>query len=260
MVQEYDNLDLNLDTIQTTPGVETFFVDCLAWGMLRAYGIKAPPVPVQEMVKHPIPVFEQLALLEMNLGLYKAAYRSCLDGSRLIVVDPTIPLDIQRESIARELYVAFCFSPQAPELFRRKQFRIYDELFAQCLLMPTTWVQEACSEAISMEGLTTRFGVSMRTMSHRLSKIYAPPKYGLGELLAQFLFALEEPWQGRFLDVVADMTSNEIKARQLLTQKEIASWLNSSPSLCQDVRYLLDAWRKPWNVCLTTNLAQGLPA
>lgn len=257
MAQERDNL--NLDSGQTTSDVERFFVECLAWGMLRAYGIKEPPVPVQEMVKHPIPVLGQITLLEMNLGLYKAAYRSCLDGSRLIVVDPTLPLDTRRESIARELYVAFCFSHQVPALFRRKEFHIYDVYFAQCLLMPTTWVQKVCSEAISMEGLAARFGVSIHTMSHRLSDVYASHEYGLGKLLAQFLFSLEEPWQSRFLDVVLDMASNETQTKPLPTRNEIAAWLDASPGLYQDVRYMLDSWRKPWNICPTTKLAQGPP-
>ncbi len=256
MTQEQDALNLELGQITSSAG--RFFVECLAWGVLRAYDIKKPPVPVHKMIKYPIPVLGQITLLEMNLGLYKAAYRSCLDGSRLIVVDPTISLETRRESVARELYVAFCFSHQAPELFRHKQFRIYDEFFAQCLLMPTAWVEKACAEAISMEGLAARFGVSIHTMSHRLSNIYASHKYGMGNLLAQLLFSLEEPWQSRFLNVVLDMASDKTKTKQLPTQNEIAAWLDANPSLYQDVRYMLDSWRKPWNICSTTNLAQGL--
>jgi hypothetical protein len=259
MAQEYYNL--NPDLAKPSSNREAFFVECLAWGLLRAYDIKTPPVPVEEMLKHPIPVFEQITLLEMNLGLYKAAYRSCLDGSRLIVVDPTVPLDIRRESIARELYVAFCFSPQAPKLFRQKQFRMYSDFFSRCLLMPSNWIQQACYEAISVEGLATRFGTSIRTTSQRLTEIGCTrPADGLGELLAQLLFSLEEPWQGRFLDVVANMASNKTKTKMLPTQTEVATWLDANPSLRQDVRYLLDAWRKPWNVCLATNLIQGSPA
>ena len=92
--------------------IEVFLVECLAWGLLRAYGVDRPPVPVREMIEHALPAFGRLTLLEMNLGLYKVAYRSCLDGSRVIVVDPIAPSDVQREGMARELYVAFCRSPR----------------------------------------------------------------------------------------------------------------------------------------------------
>jgi hypothetical protein len=165
--------------------------------------------------------------------------------------------------MARELYVAFCRSSRAAELhwFNHKQSRVYSNFFARCLLMPTTWVRQICTKAISMEGLVTRFGVPAQTMTRRLIEVVYPyPRYGLGESLAQLVFSLEEPWQGRFLDVVANMTTTKTKAKRPPTQKEVATWLDASPSLYQDVRYMLDAWRKPWNVRLTTSLTQGLPA
>jgi hypothetical protein len=263
MEREHHGPDPDLDSGKAAPSTEAFLIECLAWGLLRAYDVTEPPVPIREMIKHPIPVFERLSLLEMNLGLYKAAYRSCLDGSRLIVVDPTVPSDVQRESMARELYVAFCLSPRAAEMRWpfHEQSHVYGNYFARCLLMPAAWVQQTCTEAISMEGLAARFGVSIQTMNHRLTEVVYPyPRYGLGESLARLVFSLDEPWQGRFLDVVANMIANQSKAKRPPTQKEMASWLDASPSLYQDVRYMLDAWRKPWNVHLTTSLAQSLTA
>ncbi|MFQ6100188.1 MAG: ImmA/IrrE family metallo-endopeptidase [Anaerolineae bacterium] len=240
MRQEYSDKKL--------PNVEALLVECLAWGLLRAHGIEGPPVPVREMIKDPLPIFERLNFIELSLGLYDAAYRSCLDGSRLIVVDPTTPPAVQRAGMARELYVAFCHSSRASELRwpHREQSRAYSDLFARCLLMPAAWVRLACAEVVPLENLAVRFGVSVQTMAQRLGEIYRHwPRSRLGEPLTEALFSLKEPWRGRFLDLVANRATNGAGGRQLPTREEVTTWLSGNPGLYQDVRYMLDAWQGP---------------
>ena len=226
---------------------DIFLIECLAWGLLRAYGIKGPPVPVREMVKHPLPIFKRLTLLELSLGLYDAAYRPCLDGSRLIVVDPTKPRTIQRTSTARELYVAFCRSTRATELGwpSCEQPRSHSALFARCLLMPDAWVLSACTENISVESLATRFGVPIKTITQRLSEIVYHHQPNLGEPLADALFSLNDPWRDRFLGFVARQATNKVCSRQLPIQEEVITWLTGNPGLYQDVKYMLHTWQKP---------------
>jgi len=160
-------------TDKEPPNTEVFLVECLAWGLLRAYGIAEPPVPVRDMIKHPLPIFERLTLLELNLGLYDATYRPLLDGSQLIAVDLAKPGVVQRAGIARELYVAFCRSPRAAELHwpRCEQPYVYGEFFARCLLMPAAWMRPVCVEAVSLEDLAIRFGVPVRMVARRLSEM-----------------------------------------------------------------------------------------
>jgi hypothetical protein len=152
---------------------ETFLVECLAWGLLRAYGVAAPPVPVREMIRNALPVFERLSLLELDLGLYDAVYRPLLDGSRLIAVDLAKSHAVQRASMARELYVAFCRSPRAVELGWPcyEHPYAYGELFARCLLMPDAWVRQACIEGASVEQLAAHFQVPVRMVVRRLSEL-----------------------------------------------------------------------------------------
>lgn len=155
-----------------SPGVEVFLVESLAHGLLGVYGVEEPPVPVQGMIQHPLPIFEHLTLLELRLGLYDVAYRSLLNGSRVIVVDPDRPPAIQRVGVARELYVAFCHSSRAAELRwpNRRQPSTRSNFFARCLLMPTAWVQRACAVGISLEDLAERFGVPVPIVARRLQK------------------------------------------------------------------------------------------
>lgn len=227
---------------------EVFLTECLAWGLLRAYGIENPPVPVREMLRHPLPIFERLSLVELNLGLYDAAYRSCLDGSRLIVVDPTRPDVAQRVGMARELYVAFCRSPRVAELHWPccERPHDYSDLFARCLLMPAAWVRLACAEITPLESLSIRFGVPIQTMTRRLSEVnHHRHRNGLGEALAKALFSLNDPWRGRFLDLVANRATNKAWDSQLPTREDVTTWLSGNPGLYQDVRYMLNSWQKP---------------
>ncbi len=243
---------------------EAFLVECLAWGLLRAYGIEEPPVPVREMIENPLPIFERLTLLELSLGLYDVAYRSCSDGSRLIVVDPTRPRTVQRVGMARELYVAFCRSSRAAELRwpRYEQPHVHSDLFARCLLVPAAWVQQACTGAIpQLENLAACFGVPARTVAHRVSEIdHHHPRSGTRESLTEALFSLKEPWRGRFLELVANLATNWAWGEQRPTQEETAAWLGANPDLYHDVRYMLDAWRRPGNVIThhATSLVQSL--
>lgn len=246
-------------------GIEGFLVECLAWGLLQAYDIEEPPVPVREMIQHPLPIFGRLTLLELNLGLYDATYKLLLDGSQLIAVDLIKSYAVQRASMARELYVAFCHSFRAAELSWPccETPYVYGDFFARCLLMPAAWVRQACAKTISVEGLTARFGVPCRMAARRLSEVdLHRPQSGLGKSLTEALFSLREPWRNRFLDLVTELATNQASGGQLPTQDEMATWLDASPGLYQDIKYMLDAWRRPGNIVAhqASSLVQDLVA
>lgn len=153
--------------------LEGFLAESLAYGLLQAFDVRGPPVPVRDMIQAPHPAFEPLSLLELNLGLYDAAYRSLLNGSRLIAVDLDRPPIARREAMARELYVAFCRSRRAVELDwpDRKEPRHHSDYFARCLLMPAVWVRHFAAGSRSPEELAVVFGVSSTMMADRLREL-----------------------------------------------------------------------------------------
>ena len=63
--------------------------------------------------------------------------------------------------------------------------------------------------------------------------------------LAETLFALDEPWQGRFLDLVANLATNSVWDGRRPTREEVTVWLSADLNLYQEVKLLLDAWRRP---------------
>ncbi len=152
--------------------LEGFLVESLAYGLLQVFGVKGPPVPVRDMVRDPHPVFERLSLLELNIGLYDAVYRSLVNGSRLIAVDLGHPLAVQRFAMARELYVAFCCSHRAVELDwpDRDHPRMHSSFFARCLLMPAAWVKHVGARTGSLAELAAVFGVSTKMMTLRMQE------------------------------------------------------------------------------------------
>jgi len=64
------------------------------------------------------------------------------------------------------------------------------------------------------------------------------------ELLATALFSLEEPWRGRFLELVAKSALHCARGERQPTQEEVTAWLAARPALCQWVGLLLSKWRK----------------
>ncbi len=153
--------------------LEGFLVESLAYGLLQAFHVMGPPVPVRDMIRSSHPVFESLSLLELNLGLYDAVYRSLINGSCLIAVDLDHPPALQRFAMARELYVAFCYSRRAAELDwpDRDHPRKRSSFFARCLLMPAAWVKQVSARTGSLAELTAVFGVSTEMMAPRLKEV-----------------------------------------------------------------------------------------
>ena len=65
------------------------------------------------------------------------------------------------------------------------------------------------------------------------------------ESLTEALFSLEEPWQGRFLNLVANLATKWSWNGQRPTREEIVGWLNVDLELYRGVKLLLDTWQGP---------------
>jgi hypothetical protein len=63
--------------------------------------------------------------------------------------------------------------------------------------------------------------------------------------LTDALFSLDEPWQGRFLNLVANLATRWAWNGTRPTKEEITTWLGAELSLYQEVNMLLNAWWRP---------------
>jgi len=65
------------------------------------------------------------------------------------------------------------------------------------------------------------------------------------DILTDALFSLDEPWQGRFLNLVANLATRWAWSGTRPTKEEITAWLGAELSLYQEVNRLLNAWWRP---------------
>jgi len=65
------------------------------------------------------------------------------------------------------------------------------------------------------------------------------------ESLVEAIFSLKEPWRGRFLILGADQATNGAWNGTQPGREEMMAWLGADPVLYQQVKLLLNAWRRP---------------
>jgi hypothetical protein len=63
------------------------------------------------------------------------------------------------------------------------------------------------------------------------------------DTLIEGLFALQEPWRGRFLTLLADRVEGWMPDDRPPTREEIAAWLNDL-SLYREIALLLSTWQR----------------
>lgn len=63
--------------------------------------------------------------------------------------------------------------------------------------------------------------------------------------LTSDLFSLEEPWQSRFLELIANLATNWTWDGRRPTREELTAWLNTDADLYREVKLLLEAWQRP---------------
>jgi len=65
------------------------------------------------------------------------------------------------------------------------------------------------------------------------------------ELLTNALFALDEPWRERFLNLVADMATSGVWNGQPPRRDDVVGWLSTDVVLFRQTERLLAAWNHP---------------
>lgn len=68
---------------------------------------------------------------------------------------------------------------------------------------------------------------------------------GKAKSLTDALFSLEEPWQERFLELVAHRATDRAWDGRRPTRAEVVAWLTADLDLYREVKTLLDTWHRP---------------
>jgi len=62
------------------------------------------------------------------------------------------------------------------------------------------------------------------------------------EALVDALFSLDEPWRGRFLDLVAEMATGGEWNEHAPSREQVLAWLESDVRLYRDIALMLNTW------------------
>ncbi|MBN1259842.1 MAG: ImmA/IrrE family metallo-endopeptidase [Anaerolineae bacterium] len=139
--------------MQTTlTPAEQKLIDDLAQKIVKSYGIRRPPIPVETILKHPpIPELEAVDITDLSLvfGIGEHPYE-------------------YRMAIARLLYREICRSQSlAAGLPINREAARY---FAACLLIPKIWILKALRRPrVTLQQLSEAFQVPEYVMTTRLA-------------------------------------------------------------------------------------------
>lgn len=127
--------------ILTSREERQWFLRNLAFGLYEYLGVAAPPVPVEELLKHPPEILsEDLGVVDMYSNLWDATFARLPNQSGSIFVRIDLASDERRYVLAREILSALITSSQGrslglPELLL-SDLRESAEYFARQLIAP----------------------------------------------------------------------------------------------------------------------------
>jgi hypothetical protein len=127
--------------ILTTREERQWFLRNLAFGLYEYLGVATPPVPVEELLKHPPEVLtEDLGVVDMYSNLWDATFARLPNQSGSIFVRIDLASEDRRYVLAREILSALITSSQGRALGLSDLFlsdlRDSAEYFARQLIAP----------------------------------------------------------------------------------------------------------------------------
>ena len=118
-----------------------WFLDTIALGLVEYMGVAEPPVPVEELLKHPPPIYQDdFGVVDMRSNLWDATFARPLTQRGNIFVRMDLSPEERRYALAREMLSALITSRHGRAMGLSDVFlsdlRQSAEYFARALLMP----------------------------------------------------------------------------------------------------------------------------
>ncbi|OGO71509.1 MAG: hypothetical protein A2Z37_13925 [Chloroflexi bacterium RBG_19FT_COMBO_62_14] len=131
--------------IPVTSEERQWFLSNLALGLVEYMGVAEPPVPVEEILKHPPSLYESdFGVVDMYSNLWDATFARPPTQRGSVFVRIDLPPDERRFALAREMLSALITSKHGRAMglsdFLMTDLRESAEFFARKLLMPETLV------------------------------------------------------------------------------------------------------------------------
>lgn len=132
--------------IPITSEERQWFLSNLARGLVEYTGVAEPPIPVEDILKHPPPLYESdFGVVDMYSNLWDATFARPPTQRGSVFVRIDLPPVERRFALAREMLSALITSKHGRAMglsdFLMTDLRESAEYFARKLLMPDTLVK-----------------------------------------------------------------------------------------------------------------------
>jgi hypothetical protein len=150
--------------IPVTSEERRWFLANLAQGLVEYAGVAEPPVPVEEILKHPPALYESdFGVVDMYSNLWDATFARPPTQRGSVFVRIDLPPDERRFALAREMLSALITSKHGRAMglsdFLMTDLRESAEYFARKLLMPETLVTAFRSRKGKLDDVSDSFQV-----------------------------------------------------------------------------------------------------
>jgi hypothetical protein len=150
-----------------------WFLDNLARGLVEYMGTTEPPVPVEEILRHPPTLYdEDFGVVDMYSNLWDATFARPPSHQGSVFVRIDLPPEERRYALARESLSALITSRHGRAMGLQEllldELRECGEFFARHLLLPARQLHACLKRGIAKEDLAKIFSVPVRIVEQRL--------------------------------------------------------------------------------------------
>jgi hypothetical protein len=164
--------------IQTSRSERRWFLNNLAQGLADYLGTMEPPVPVEDLLRNPPPVYEaDFGVVEMHSTLWDATFARPPSRKGSVFVQVDLESEQRRYALARETLSAVITSKhgRASGLFDLLLPHLQEsgEYFARAFLAPDRLVRAYWKNGCGAPGLAEAFDMPLNLAEERLEEIGA---------------------------------------------------------------------------------------
>jgi hypothetical protein len=162
--------------ISTTREERRWFVRNLAQGLADYTGTSEPPVPVEEMLKHPPELYQNdFGVVEMYSSLWDATFARPLTQRGNVFVHVNLNSEKRRFALARETLSALITSKQGRALgladLLLSELRDSAECFARALVAPAIMVEAYRKRGGTRDDFADAFGMPPEVAAVRWDEV-----------------------------------------------------------------------------------------
>jgi hypothetical protein len=163
--------------IPVTQEEREWFLNNIALGLVEYMGVAEPPVPVEDLLKHPPDLYrDDFGVVDMRSDLWDATFARPLSKRGNIFVRMDLTPEERRFALARETLSALITSKQGRLMGLHDLFvsnlRSSADYFARALLAPSHFVDAFRKRKKKSQSMADEFGLPQKVADERWDELH----------------------------------------------------------------------------------------